>query len=244
MRINLLGPVEVVVDARSAPIGSLKRRVVLAALARRAGAAVSVAELVDVVWDGAPPRSAAANLRAYLSGLRALLGPQRILRTRFGYRLVVDAGDVDVNRFVRAADRGDAAAGGHDFGLARRELSTALDLWRGEPFAGLGEVAAFTAESRWLQERRLRVLEQRIDVDLQLGRAADLVAELTGLVVEHPYHERFSGRLMLALFRCGRQADALEVFQATRSVLREDLGIEPGVELRTTHRHVLSQAAS
>jgi DNA-binding SARP family transcriptional activator len=240
MRINLLGTVELLDGGTSVPIGSRKRRMVFAALARRAGTTVSFADLVDAIWSDAPPRSAACNLRTYVSDLRRLVGERHIVRDGSGYRLLADVADIDVTAFIGLAERGDAALSAGDVGLARRELSTALDLWRGEPFADLGDVTAFAGTAQRLRERHLRVLEQRIDIDLRLNRAGALVAELTELVAEHPYHERFCHQLMLALHRCGRQADALRAFQAASAVLREDLGVEPGTELQTTHWNLLN----
>ncbi|GAA0928227.1 AfsR/SARP family transcriptional regulator [Virgisporangium aurantiacum] len=241
MRINLLGTVELLDDRTSVPIGSRKRRLLLAALARRVCTSVSVVDLVDVIWGQSPPRSAACNLRTYLFDLRRVLGARSIVRTGSGYRLQFDTADIDLNAFDRAAGRGDTALSAGNPRLARRELARALKLWRGDPFADLGEVAAFTGDVQRLRERRLRVLEQRIEADLQLGAAADVVAELTELVAEHPYHERFRGQLMLALYRSGRQANALEVFRAARATLHDELGIEPGSELQATHRSVLNQ---
>src|SRR3712207_5997446 len=146
MRINLLGPVELLDGSTPVPIGSRKRRVVLAALARRACTTVSVAELVDVLWGHSPPPSAACNLRTYVSGLRRVLGDRHIARTPSGYRPQVDAADIDVNMFDALAGRGEAALDAGNPHLARRELSTALALWRGDPFADLGDVAAFTGD--------------------------------------------------------------------------------------------------
>jgi DNA-binding SARP family transcriptional activator/tetratricopeptide (TPR) repeat protein len=236
----VLGPVVVIGPQGPVALGPTKQRLLLAVLLTRPGAVVTTVELVDSLWGAAPPPSARENLRSYIHHLRRLLGADRLTGGgRPGYGLHVDVGELDaadaadlVRTGLAALTAGDAAGGG-------AQLRQALALWRGEPFAGLDESPALAAEVARLQELRLTALEHRIGADLDQGCSAEVTAELTELVRAYPYRERFGAQLMIALYRSGRQADALTTYRALRDQLADDLGIEPGADLRELHRAIL-----
>ena len=240
MKLRLLGPLEVVVGGESVPLGPPKQRLLLALLANRAGRMVTTDELVEDLWSGAPPASAAANLRSYVHGLRRVLGPDAVTgHGRPGYVLSVPAGAIDVEDFLAAARQAEEALAGGQVAVARSVLHRALGLWRGRAFEGLDDVAALRTAASRLEDRRLVGLERRIDADLYAGAAGELTAELTELVATHPYRERFHAQLMVALHRSGRQADALAAYRAAQELLSRDLGIEPGAELRELELAIL-----
>jgi DNA-binding SARP family transcriptional activator len=227
MEYRVLGPIEALDGERRLPLGGPKQRAVLAVLLFGANRVVPRADLVEAVWPEGPPPTAATALQVYVSRLRKTL-PAGVLETRpAGYLLHVERGDLDADRFERLA------------GEARpRE---ALALWRGAPVEGIEVGAWARAEVQRLAELRAAVLEDRIDADLALGRHAELVGELEGLVARHPLRERLRGQLMLALYRAGRQAEALEQYRAARAVLLDELGLEPGPELQRLHTAMLRQ---
>ena len=221
-------------SAISVPAG--RQRVLLAALLMRAGAVVSADALVEVMWDGAPPDGAKTTLRSYVMRLRRALGPAAGARvvTRYpGY--LIEAGDeeVDLLRFRRLYREGGAAARASDWVRAWTVLTEALELWRAEPLADVRSEVLRRDEVPGLEELRLQAVEWRVDAGLQLGRHAELVAELRSLVVQEPLRERFAGQLMLVLVRCGRRAEALEAYQSAREVLVQELGTEPGAGLQS-----------
>ena len=229
LRFRLLGPLEADRDGVPLDLGARKQRAVLALLLLEANRVVSTERLIDELWGDDPPETARSALQVYVAGLRKALGEDGAsLRTRApGYVLDVPAGRTDLDEFARL--RADSRP---------RE---ALALWRGPALADLdGEPFAAAAAGR-LEEQRLAVLEERIDADLALGRHGELVPELEASAAEHPYRERFRAQLMLALYRSGRQADALAAYRAARETLVEGLGIEPGEELRALERSVLEQ---
>ena len=239
MRFAMLGPVEVRLDGRSVALGGPKQRALLAILLLHANRLVSRDQLIDTVWGPRPPPSADASLDAYVYRLRKVLGRERLPRQATGYMVRVEPGELDVDRFdslVLSAAQSNAAGATAD---AARELRDALALWRGpaladvlfEPFAG--------TYARQLEERRLGALEDRIDADLSLGRGPQLVPELEQLVAENPLRERLLGGLMLALYQSGRQAEALAAYQAARRRLMDELGLDPGPELRDLERRIL-----
>ena len=224
-----------------------RARSLLGVLALHAGAVVSSDRLIDQLWGQAPPPTATKALHGLVSTLRKRLGPPDdgktppVLETRApGYLLAIDRDQVDANRFRRLVAEATQAP------LATKAawLREALGLWRGpaldefayEPFA-----QAAIAE---LEELRLAALEERVEADLALGRHAELVAELEGLVAEHPLRERLRAQLMLALYRCGRQVDALELYRVTRELLVDGLGIEPGPVLQRLEQAILAQDPS
>jgi YVTN family beta-propeller protein len=239
MRFRVLGPLEVSVDAGPLPLGGRKQRTLLAVLLVRTNEVVSRDELVDALWGGRPPPSAADSLDAYLHRLRKLLGHDRLLRQTGGYVLHVEPGELDSARFQQLVAEARRAAGTGDHHVAGSALSEALALWRGPAWADIPDALTVRAEAHRLDELRLSALESRIEADLTLGEGTELVAELERLVEEHPLRERLLGALMVALYRAGRQADALDTFQAARQRLVDHLGLEPGPELHDLQRRIL-----
>jgi DNA-binding SARP family transcriptional activator len=241
-----LGPLEVLDDGRQLALGGTRQRALLAILLLHANEVVSTDRLVDDLWGENPPETGSKALQVAVSQLRKSLqsttGSDGVLVTRSpGYVLNVRPGELDFDRFElfveQAGESGDA-------GSTAALLRQALALWRGPPLGDLAyEDFAAPAIGR-LDEARLAALEERIDADLELGRQAALVGELEELVAEHPLRERLRGQLMLALYRTGRQAEALGVYQNARRTLVEELGIEPGPDLQTLHRRILEQDAA
>ncbi|MFH9199299.1 BTAD domain-containing putative transcriptional regulator [Streptomyces anulatus] len=242
MDFGVLGPLTVRRDGVPLELGTPKGRLLLAVLLSRPGRPVSDDALVEAVWGGEQPRSAAKNVQTYVHRLRHRLGdPGRIAREGRGYVLRADRTEVDAARFedLAGAARTALAAGERD--RSRRLFEEALGLWRGPAFAGIADLPALGPEATRLDELRLGVIEERIDVDLGLGRHSELLGELTALTMEHPFRERMWAQLMLALYRCGRRADALQAYLQVREVLAEETGLEPGHTLRDLHRAVLGE---
>jgi predicted ATPase/DNA-binding SARP family transcriptional activator len=243
-QFTLLGPLSVSRDGEPAAVGGQKRRALLAALLLAPNRVVSLDRLIDALWGEAPPDTARNTIQVYVSQLRKLL-PDGMLETAPpGYRLVVDPETVDLFRFVRLCEEGRSRLAAGDAAGAAETLRAALGLWRGAPLADLALEPFVQGEIARLEELRLAALEDRIDADLDLGRHAQLVAELERLVVEQPLRERLRGQLMLALYRAGRQADALAVYQRARKALVDELGIEPGEQLRKLERAILAHDPS
>ncbi|WP_143022965.1 BTAD domain-containing putative transcriptional regulator [Lentzea jiangxiensis] len=248
--VRLLGPVRAWRNGAEVDLGTARRRAVFTLLAMRANEAVSKDELVDGVWGDAPPATAEASLYTYVSALRGALEPERSKRSAgvvltssgAGYALRLDPEAVDVHRFDRHRERAESLAR-HDPERAVAELDAALALWEGEALFSVPGRFAESQRSR-LHELRLAAVERRAELALLLGRHADVVAELSGLVVEHPLREGLRALLMSALHRGGRQAEALEVFRDARQALATKLGIEPGDALREAHRRVLEGEAA
>lgn len=242
LEFRLLGPVEALWEGRPLRVGGPKPRALLAALLLRAGHVVPADALVDVVWEGEPPETARALIQSYVSALRRALPEARrgAIETRApGYVIRPDAGAVDLERFEELAAAGRRAAAQGDHSGAARSLRDALMLWRGSALGGVGEV--LRSQAVRLEEARRAVLEERIAAELECGgRESELLTEVRGLVGAHPINERLRGQLMLALYRVGRQADALQVFEEGRAVLAEELGIDPGPELRRLQGAILS----
>ncbi|WP_165978702.1 AfsR/SARP family transcriptional regulator [Actinomadura darangshiensis] len=213
----------------------------LAVLLRHANSPVSDDLLADALWGGRPPRSAPANLRMYVHTLRRTLGrPERIARIAPGYALTVEPGELDAQRFADLVGRGRSAGECADASAVHATLSEALALWRGDAYTGLTEVPPLHDEAVRLDELRLAAIEEHVSAGLDLGRHGELVPELRALAAEHPLREGYRAQLMLALYRSGRQAEALEVYRETRRVLTEELGIEPGLRLRRLEAAVLA----
>lgn len=242
MDFRILGPVEVVDRGTRLPLAGPKPRTLLAALLLEPGRTVPVDRLVGGIWGDQPPSTAGALVQTYVSSLRRTLAPaagRDVIVTRPpGYALDIDPGQVDVVRFeARTTDaRRSAGAGRHRDAIDLYDA--ALALWRGPAVEGLGESFMQAARAR-LDELRLVVTEERVAAALALGATPDLVAELAELVHAEPLRERLRGHLMLALYRSGRQADALGVYRDARAALVGELGIEPGPELRALHQAVL-----
>ena len=239
MEFRILGPIEVLDDdGESLPLGGGLARALLSALLLDAGMAVTRESLIDGLW-ASPPATAPHGLEVSASRLRRTIGRNRIVCHGSAYRIEVNAAELDLARFRTLAKSGRAAAAAGAMEEAATALSAALGVWRGDALACLnGEPFARDARA-FLQEERLSALETAIDVDLALGRHDELVSELRRLVAVHPTRERLWGRLMVALYRCGRQIDALEAFTRLRSRLRDELGLEPGPEVRAVHRSIL-----
>lgn len=236
MEFRILGPVEAVDGDRSVALGGPKQRALLAALLLTPNRPVSVDRLIDALWPGEPPAGAANALQFHVSQLRKSLDDSAVIETRDpGYLIQVEPERVDALRFERLL----AEAQGADAERASRVLREALALWRGEPLPDLADDANAQAEIRRLESARLAALELRIEADLALGRYAQLVSELEALVRDHPLRERLSSALMQALYGAGRQADALEVYRATRQAFVAELGIEPSPALRELEQAIL-----
>src|SRR5262245_15041485 len=236
---RVLGPLEVVGDGVPLPLGGPKQRIVLAHLILNAGRFVSVDRLIDALWAEEPPDTARGSLQAYVSRLRSVLGTSAIEGGAPGYRLRVEADDVDVNRFERLLQ--EARRSSTDPQSALGMLTEALDLWRGPALADLSNEPSLSAEIARLAELRLQAIEERIEAGLDLGRHTDAVAELEGLTREYPLRERLWGELMLALYRSDRQADALAAYERARSLLADELGIDASRELQDLHARILRQ---
>jgi predicted ATPase/DNA-binding SARP family transcriptional activator len=209
-------------------------------LALDAGSIVPSDRLVDELWRSQPPPGAGKTLRSYISRLRLLLRPDATLIARGdGYVLELERAGVDAAQFEGLTEEGLAALRRGDVRLAAERFGDALALWRGHAFADVIDVETLALESRRLEELRLVALEGRIEAQLELGLHAELVGELEGLVAEHPLRERFWRYLVLALYRCERQADALAAYRRARDLLAEELGLEPGDELQRLEQAVL-----
>ncbi|HEX4747559.1 MAG TPA: BTAD domain-containing putative transcriptional regulator, partial [Gaiellaceae bacterium] len=243
LEVRLLGPLEASRAGAPIALGGPKPRTLLTVLALEPGRVVSVDRLVEALWPGEPPETAAHAVQVYVSQLRKALGP--VIATRPpGYELELAPERVDIQRFTRLAQEGRAALAGDDPVAAEGALRDALALWRGPALADfLYEPFAQTEIAR-LEELRTVVLEERIDADLGLGRHAELVPELEALVQAQPLRERPRAQLMLALYRSGRQADALAAYRSARDTLVDELGIDPGPELRELEAAILRQDES
>ncbi len=243
----MLGPLQVVADGEALPLGGVKQRSVLALLLVRAGTVVSQDELVDAVWGESGSVSSVRSLQVYVSNLRQVLarhdssGSSRIHRQGTGYVLDLDSARFDVARFEELAAAGREALRELRPEKARACLGEALALWRGRPLADFAYQEWARRETDRLDELRLAAVEDRIEADLVLGRHGELVAELEQLTAEHPYREAFAGQLMVALYRSGRQADALAAYQEARTRLVDTLGIEPGAPLKELEKRILEQ---
>jgi DNA-binding SARP family transcriptional activator len=236
---RLLGPVEVIVEGRPVPLPAAKPRALLAVLLLDRNRVVSVGRLVEDLWGDEPPETATKALQGYVSQLRKGLGADRLLTKPPGYSLHVEEGELDLDRFEDLVQEGRELLAAGDSKAASKRLAEALELWRGTPFAEFeSEPFARDAGAR-LEDARLAALEERIEADLALGRHARLIPELEELVAREPLRERPRAQLMLALYRSGRQADALELYRRTRESLSAELGIEPSLELQELERRML-----
>ncbi|WP_192809643.1 AfsR/SARP family transcriptional regulator [Actinomadura rudentiformis] len=231
MRFHVLGPLEVREGAALVKLPP-KQRDLLAALLCTDGATVSAERLIECLWGTAAPRSAMKSLQIHIHRLRRTLHGAGLLHRPPGYALLLDRGDLDSCLFHERVRQGrEAITAGHPQKGADL-LRSALGLWRGEPYEGQDHIATVHAEAIRLAEMRLEVLEDLFDTELALGRHAALTGELRGLVAAHPFRERLRIQLMLALYRTGRVADALDVCRAGRTLLADELGLDPGPALR------------
>jgi len=240
MDFRLLGPLEVSEGGQRLELGGGKQRALLAVLLLNAGEAVSTDRLIDALWGENVPASALNSVRIYVSQLRKLLGDGYLVTHGRGYVLALEPEQLDVQRFERLLAEGRQLRTGGNPKKAAEVLRSALALWRGPPFADLAYESFAQTEIARLEELRLAALEERIEADLALGRQAELVPELEALVRDHPLRERLRAQLMLALYRSGRQAEALDVYREGRRLLA-GLGLEPGPALKERERAILNQ---
>ena len=234
---RILGPLEVASDGNALPIAAQKQRALLALLLLHAGEVLSIDRLVDGLWGESPPKTATTSLQNTVSQLRKVVGPDVLVTRAPGYVLRIEPDALDLARFESLVARAQQ--------LETKEraevLRDALTLWRGDPLAELAFEPFAGAELPRLVELRLAALEERIEADLELGRHGAVVSELEGLVRQHPLRERFREELMLALYRSGRQADALRAYHDARRELVGQLGIEPSPALQQLHASILQQ---
>ncbi|MFI1409072.1 BTAD domain-containing putative transcriptional regulator [Streptomyces sp. NPDC020707] len=251
LRFAVLGPVRVGRGEEDLALGSPQQRVVLAALLLRRGRLVTTAELVHAVWGENPPMAAVPVLRTYVSRLRKVLESGRtsdgsgvvIVSAADGYLVRVPEDAVDLGVFEQRVERAAKLRAGDELSAASQLLHTALGQWQEIPLAGLAGPLAESERSR-LNETRLSTLEARFDIDVELGRHVAVIPELRALTGQHPLRERLCELLMIALYRSGRQAEALASYRTTRNTLVAELGIEPGASLRHLHRSILAADAS
>ena len=243
MQVRILGPFEVVQDGRLVALGSRRQRQLLALLVLADGAVVSLDRLAEDLWSGQPPATARHTLQVYAHRIRRALGAdaERLVTVAPGYRLRLGPDEVDAEMADRLASEGRNALAAGDAERAADHFDAALALWRGPLLADLGDLPAFEADrTRW-DATRLAVVEDRIEADLARGGHGEVVAELERLTAQHPFRERLWAQLMLALYRSGRQADALDAFQRARRILADELGIEPGPRLAELRDGILLQ---
>lgn len=243
MEIRVLGPLEIADGDRAIPLPAAKQRRLLAALLIHVGAAQSADDLIEAVWGSSPPASAAKVLTVYVSQLRKAL-PERatILAEASGYRLALDPRAIDAVRFERLLAEGRQALRVPNAPLAASILQRALALWRGPAYGEFAYDDFARPEAERLQELRLQALEERTEAQLVLGQHRELLGELLALAAEHPLQERLQAQAMVALYRCGRQAEALDLYADVRRRLGAELGLEPSVELRELQRRILQHA--
>ncbi len=241
VEFRVLGPLEVLVDDAPVAPSARRQRVLLAALLLRAGEVVSADTLTEAVWNGEAPASAQSVLRVYVTQLRRTLPAGRLVTRPSGYQLVIEDGELDAKRFETLAADGRAALAAGSLRLARTCFKRALALWRGSAFEDLADLAFVRDEAARLDELRLACVEARLEVELRAGRHTEVLADLEQVVAEQPYREHLRCQLMLALYRSGRQSDALACYREGRTILSEQIGIEPGPELRTLERRMLEQ---
>ncbi|MET8312418.1 BTAD domain-containing putative transcriptional regulator [Micromonospora sp. NPDC005173] len=250
MQFRVLGPPEIVRDGRVVPLGGPKQQALLALFLLRPNRFVAADWLVEALWDGRPPASAHMTLRTYVAGLRRAVEPERshreparILRTRpRGYELRVEVEAIDAIRFGSLVDRAADALAAGEPAAAEWSYAEALALWRGEPLAGVADLAAVRPEVARLAELRLSAEEGRLTAAVVAGRHATLLAELRRFVSANPLREGARAQLMLALYRSGRQTEALATFDEGRRILASEYGLDPGDQIRAVHRLILEQA--
>lgn len=243
VEFRVLGPLEVIKDNSPVSITAPRQRALLTVLALEANHVIGVDRLVDTIWDELPPHTARSQVQICISSLRKILGGDKtgdiILTRASGYQLCADAQSVDAIRFNQALDQARTAAQAGRLQDAVRHFRAALDLWRGPAAADIGSGVVQLAATR-LTEQRLAAMEECIRIELELGRQLEVIAELAALVAENPLRERLRAYQMIALYRAGRQAEALDSYRAARRVFIEELGIEPAAELRELEKAILS----
>jgi DNA-binding SARP family transcriptional activator len=244
LRFSMLGPLEVESTEGPVALGGAKQRTVLAVLLANAGRMVAVPDLIDAVWDGDAGDKAEATLQVYISSLRRAFGADGgavVVRRGHGYLLDAAAGWIDLLEFRRLTGEATRAGAG---GAALDLLREALGLWRGRALADLNGVRFADQFAITLEEERLATVERRLSLELDLTTGDEVIGELTSLTQAHPLRERMWALLMKALFRSGRQADALNSYQQVREILAESLGVDPGKELREMYAAILAEDPS
>src|SRR5438034_5122372 len=246
LEFRILGPLTVRVDGAPVPAGGPKQRALLALLLLSANRVVSRERLIDELFADQSLNSADHALRNHVSRLRKVLAAAasdepRLAARAPGYLLRVEPGELDLESFERLVAEGREALAAGDPPAAAKSLRAAEALWQGRPLADLEFERLARVEAERLEELRLAALEERVDAELAVGRRLALVPELEAIGSEYPFRERFRAQLMLALYRCGRQAEGLEVYRQTRKLLDDELGLEPGVELQQLERAILVQ---
>jgi YVTN family beta-propeller protein len=248
MEFRILGPVEVVERSRSLPLGGAKQQALLAVLVLNTNRLISTDRLIDALWGERAPKGAAHTIQVFVSQLRKALRvtgerpPEELLITQGrGYVLRTEPEQVDLNMFEGMVDQGRKSLADRDPGRASALFREALDLWRGPPLAGLEDEPFAQPYIARIEDQRLSAIEDRIEADLALGRHGELVGELRALVSEFPLRERLRGQLMLALYRSGRQAEALSAYRDARQLLADELGIDPTPDLQRLEGAILRQ---
>jgi DNA-binding SARP family transcriptional activator len=238
---RVLGPLEALVEGRPAALGAPRHRALLVLLLAQANTVVPVYRLIDEIWGDAPPAGASNLVQGAVSHLRKVLGRDTIVTRGSGYAVKLGADALDLYRFERRAEEGSLALEQGDFERAADTLTAALDLWFGPALADLNDEPCVRPIAARLDELRLLAAERRLEAELGRGRHVDVLPELQELVREHPLRERAHALLMYALYRSGRQAEALELYRSARKSLVRELGIEPGPALQELHGRMLRQ---
>lgn len=246
MQFKVLGSLEVVADGRTVTPRPAKLRSALAMFCVKSGAVVSCETLATALWSGSPPRTARTALQVYVSKLRKYLDSHagladRLITRPHGYLLELETAELDLLEFDRLAKLADSAAAAGHVDDALGHLMATCSLWRGPALADLRGLPTFDKLARQLDERRIGVLERRIDLQLRLGQHRSLISELYGLVDEYPMWEAVYARLMISLYRSGRIAEALEVYRGMRDSLVTELGLEPGGDIRRLQQSILAR---
>ncbi|MCP3939161.1 MAG: hypothetical protein GY708_27750 [Actinomycetia bacterium] len=249
MDFRILGPLQVLIDDKPVHLGGPRQQAVLVVLLLRANQLVSIDQLADEVWHGTPPAGAANTLHGYVFHLRKVLEPSRtrgaqaevLISESGGYRLNVRPDSIDAARFERLADAGRRLSLAGDAGGARRSLESALDIWRGEPLTTFGEIEAVGLEARRLTDRRLQALEDLSDALLAVSDLTGVLAVVEDGIAEDPWREHLWSQRMLALYRLGRQAEALVAYGEIRKRMLDELGLDPGPDLQTLEAQILNQ---
>ena len=247
MEFLILGPLEIRDNERTIKVDRGQPAALLALLLLNANERVSLDRIVDHLWPDGPPASATKSVQVHVSRLRRALGDNgsaargRIETRGSGYAIALAPGELDAERFRALVAKATEARGGGDAAGAAELIREALRLWRGPPLADLPQSPLLDPEVASLEEQRLSAHEELIEAELALGRHADVVAELEALARRHPMRERLRAQLMLALYRSGRQAEALQAYQDVRRVLATEAGLEPGPALRDLERAILHQ---
>ena len=244
MEVRLFGELEALAGGVPVPVRGVKQRALLALLALQRGQPVSADRLIDVLWSDGQAANPANALQAQIGQLRRTLGPAAILTSDAGYALDIGPDDVDTARFEQLVAKGRRLLEEGETALASTALGEALRLRRGEPLTEFAYAGFADAERTRLDELTLVAIETRVEADLVLGRHGELVGELEALCREHPLRERLWELLMLALYRAGRQAEALRAYTEARDRLVDELGIDPGPALRELEARILAQDPS